>query len=35
LDGKIMAFDSPSALKENYGVQTIEEVFLKAEGELE
>ena len=35
LDGKIMAFDSPSALKENYGVKTIEEVFLKAEGELE
>ena len=35
LDGKIIAFDSPSALKENYGVQTIEEVFLKAEGELE
>ncbi len=35
LDGQIIAFDSPSALKENYGVQTIEEVFLKAEGELE
>jgi len=35
LDGKIMAFDSPGALKANYGVQTIEEVFLKAEGELE
>ena len=35
LDGQIIAFDSPSALKENYGVKTIEEVFLKAEGELE
>ena len=35
LDGQIIAFDSPSALQENYGVQTIEEVFLKAEGELE
>lgn len=35
LDGKIMAFDSPAALKTNYGVKTIEEVFLKAEGELE
>ena len=35
LDGKIMAFDSPTALKTNYGVKTIEEVFLKAEGELE
>lgn len=35
LDGKIMAFDSPVALKTNYGVKTIEEVFLKAEGELE
>ena len=35
LDGKIMAFDSPAALKTSYGVKTIEEVFLKAEGELE
>ena len=35
LDGKIMAFDSPAALMTNYGVKTIEEVFLKAEGELE
>ncbi|MBP2622149.1 ABC transporter ATP-binding protein [Streptococcus panodentis] len=33
LGGKIIAFDSPSRLKESYGVSSIEEVFLKAEGE--
>ena len=32
LDGKVMAFDRPAALKEQYGVATIEDVFLKAEG---
>ncbi|MGT2750365.1 ABC transporter ATP-binding protein [Streptococcus orisasini] len=34
LDGKIMAFDSPDNLKSTYAVNTIEDVFLKAEGEL-
>ncbi|MFC6202948.1 ABC transporter ATP-binding protein [Lactiplantibacillus nangangensis] len=32
LDGKVMAFDAPAALKQQYQVKTIEEVFLKAEG---
>jgi len=32
LDGKVMAFDKPSVLKEQYHVDTIEDVFLKAEG---
>lgn len=32
LDGKVMAFDTPAALKESYQVDTIENVFLKAEG---
>lgn len=32
LDGKVMAFDEPSALKKQYDVPTIEDVFLKAEG---
>lgn len=35
LDGKMIAFNSPIALKSSYGVNTVEEVFLKAEGELE
>ena len=35
LDGKLIAFNSPIALKSSYGVNTVEEVFLKAEGELE
>ncbi|WP_270334977.1 ABC transporter ATP-binding protein [Ligilactobacillus acidipiscis] len=34
LDGKIMAFDTPANLKKEYQVKTIEDVFLKAEGEL-
>lgn len=34
LGGKVMAFDAPAALKAEYQVDTIEEVFLKAEGEL-
>lgn len=33
LGGKIIAFDTPSKLKATYGVSSIEEVFLKAEGE--
>ena len=33
LGGKIIAFDTPKSLKEVYGVSSIEEVFLKAEGE--
>ena len=33
LGGNIIAFDTPKNLKENYGVSSIEEVFLKAEGE--
>lgn len=33
LGGKIIAFDTLSKLKESYGVSSIEEVFLKAEGE--
>lgn len=33
LGGKIIAFDTPKNLKEGYGVSSIEEVFLKAEGE--
>ncbi|AVL00020.1 ABC transporter ATP-binding protein [Pediococcus inopinatus] len=32
LDGKIMAFDTPKKLKQQYQVNTIEDVFLKAEG---
>jgi ABC-2 type transport system ATP-binding protein len=32
LDGKVMAFDTPSRLKQQYQVTTIEDVFLKAEG---
>lgn len=32
LDGKVMAFDQPAVLKQQYGVATIEDVFLKAEG---
>ncbi len=32
LDGKIMAFDEPVVLKTEYKVDTIEDVFLKAEG---
>lgn len=32
LAGKIMAFDTPKALKAQYQVATIEDVFLKAEG---
>ena len=34
LDGRIMAFDSPANLKSSYQVNSIEDVFLKAEGEL-
>ena len=33
LGGNIIAFDTPKNLKESYGVSSIEEVFLKAEGE--
>ena len=33
LGGKIIAFDTPKKLKEVYCVSSIEEVFLKAEGE--
>lgn len=33
LGGKIIALDSPENLKYDYGVSSIEEVFLKAEGE--
>ncbi|WP_225047861.1 ABC transporter ATP-binding protein [Lacticaseibacillus kribbianus] len=32
LDGRVMAFDRPAALEQQYGVATIEDVFLKAEG---
>jgi ABC-2 type transport system ATP-binding protein len=32
LAGKIMAFDAPKVLEEQYGVSTVEDVFLKAEG---
>ncbi|KRL00927.1 ABC transporter ATP-binding protein [Liquorilactobacillus capillatus] len=32
LDGKVMAFDEPVALKNEYKVNSIEDVFLKAEG---
>ena len=32
LDGKVMAFDAPAALEQQYQVKTIEDVFLKAEG---
>ncbi len=32
LDGKVMAFDAPTALEQQYQVATIEDVFLKAEG---
>ncbi len=34
LGGKVIAFDSPHNLEKDYGVNTIEDVFLKAEGEL-
>lgn len=34
LGGKVMAFDAPAKLEADYNVDTIEEVFLKAEGEL-
>ena len=33
LGGKIIAFDTPQHLKESYQASSIEEVFLKAEGE--
>ncbi|MFC6274532.1 ATP-binding cassette domain-containing protein, partial [Levilactobacillus tangyuanensis] len=32
LDGEVMAFDQPAVLKKQYEVDTIEDVFLKAEG---
>jgi ABC-2 type transport system ATP-binding protein len=32
LDGNVIALDSPENLKQQYGVPTIEDVFLKAEG---
>ena len=32
LNGKVMEFDSPADLKQKYAVDTVEEVFLKAEG---
>ena len=32
LDGKIIAYDDPLSLEKNYQVNSIEEVFLKAEG---
>ncbi|MCT1175424.1 ABC transporter ATP-binding protein [Pediococcus pentosaceus] len=32
LDGNVIALDSPKNLKQQYGVPTIEDVFLKAEG---
>ncbi|APX72332.1 ABC transporter ATP-binding protein [Companilactobacillus allii] len=32
LDGKVMAFDKPDVLKMQYKVDSIEDVFLKAEG---
>lgn len=35
LDGKVMAFDTPGALKTAYQVATVEEVFLKAEEGLQ
>ena len=31
MDGRIIANDAPAALKQSYGVGSIEEVFLKAE----
>lgn len=34
LDGKVMAFDKPDVLKMQYKVDSIENVFLKAEGVL-
>ncbi|MFD1418644.1 ABC transporter ATP-binding protein [Companilactobacillus keshanensis] len=34
LDGKVMAFDKPDVLKMQYDVDSIEDVFLKAEGVL-
>ncbi|WP_057767223.1 ABC transporter ATP-binding protein [Companilactobacillus tucceti] len=34
LDGKVMAFDKPDVLKMQYEVDSIENVFLKAEGVL-
>lgn len=33
LDGRLIALDTPEQLKTTYGVSSIEEVFLKAEGE--
>lgn len=32
LDGKVMAYDTPAQLEAHYQVNTIEDVFLKAEG---
>lgn len=34
MDGRIIANDTPVALKKSYGVDSIEEVFLKAEREV-
>jgi ABC-2 type transport system ATP-binding protein len=34
LGGKVMAFEAPAKLEADYNVDTVEEVFLKAEGEL-
>lgn len=34
MDGRIIANDAPAALKQSYGVGSIEEVFLKAEREV-
>lgn len=35
LGGKIIAFDHPKKLEQDYGVKTIEDVFLKAESEMD
>lgn len=35
LKGRVLAFDAPKTLEKQYGVNTIEEVFLKAEGAAE
>lgn len=34
MDGRIIANDAPAALKQSYGVGSIEEVFLKTEREV-
>lgn len=34
LEGKVMDYDTPTNLKEKYNVNSVEEAFLKAEGEL-